>query len=298
MAVAETTGRRLALGGTAFDKITAWSSQAPLVPLAILTVVILAAVLAPAIAPYDPVAQNIDLRLTPPFWSEGGTPDHLLGTDQLGRDTLSRLIFGARISLVVAGITIFVAGLIGVSLGVMSGYFGGLLDTIVMRTVDIQLSIPALLLAVALAGILSPGIENVLVILIVWNWAGFARITRGEVMSLRERDFVALARVAGCSPARILLRHILPNVMNTVIVLATLDVGRIIIFEASISFLGLGVQNPIPAWGNMLADGRSYIVDAWWLAVFPGVALLVTCLSANLCGDWLRDALDPKLRNV
>lgn len=288
-----TPPRRISIG-----QLRGWAVQAPLFPLAILAIVMFAAVFAPLIAQHDPVALNIDARLTPPFWQDGGTPLYLLGTDAIGRDVLSRLIYGARISLIVASITIFVSGTIGVTLGVASGYFGGALDRIIMRIVDIQLSVPSLLFAVALAGILNPGIENVLIILIIFNWAGFARLTRGEAMALRERDFVALAKVAGCSSWRIIFRHLMPNLMNTVIVLATLDVGRIIIFEASLSFLGLGVQNPTPAWGSMLADGRAYIIDAWWLAVFPGVALLLTCLSANLIGDWLRDALDPKLRNL
>lgn len=281
-----------------FRQLKGWVVRAPLIPLSILSIVLVMALLAPVIAPHDPVALNVDARLTPPFWLEGGNSTYLLGTDAIGRDVLSRLIYGARISLIVASITIFVSGSIGVILGVTSGYFGGILDRIVMRIVDIQLSVPALLLAVALAGILHPGIENVLIILVIFNWAGFARLTRGEAMTLRERDFVALARVAGCSSWRIIFRHLMPNLMNTVIVLATLDVGRIIVFEASLSYLGLGVQNPTPAWGSMLADGRAYIIDAWWLAVFPGVALLLTCLSANLMGDWLRDALDPKLRNL
>lgn len=289
---------RLAVPRYAVRRIPSRALELPLLPFGILLVVVLSALFAPVIAPHDPFAVNVMVRLTPPVWQQGGDPDYLLGTDALGRDVLSRLITGARISLFVAVMTVLVAGSIGVTLGVASGYFGGVLDRVVMRLVDIQLSLPSTLMAVGLAGVLTPGIQNIILILTIWSWAGFARLTRAEAMALRRRDFVALATVAGCGPGRILLRHVMPNLLNTVIVLATLYVAQIILFEAGLSFLGLGVQNPTPSWGNMLADGREYIVDAWWLAVLPGLALLLTCLAANLLGDWLRDALDPKLRNL
>ncbi|MBI4641377.1 MAG: ABC transporter permease [Candidatus Tectomicrobia bacterium] len=266
--------------------------------MVILSVILITAIGASFFAPHDPLAHNISKKLLPPFWEEGGTSTHLLGTDHMGRDVLSRLIYGARIALLVASIAIGVACVIGVWLGMVSGYYGGWVDTLIMRVVDIQMSMPALLFAVALAGALKPGLTNVIIIIVVWNWAGFTRIVRGEVLSLKERDFVALAKVAGCSSGKIVLSHILPNVMNSIIVLATLDVGRVIIFEASLSFLGLGVQSPTPAWGSMLAEGRNYVVSAWWLVTFPGLAIMLTCLATNLLGDWLRDAFDPKLREV
>lgn len=272
--------------------------RAPLIPLLILCIVLFSAILAPFIAPHSPDAFSISKKLTPPFWLEEGSLEHVLGTDHMGRDLLSRLIYGSRIALLVAILVIASAGSIGLLVAMVSGYFGGWVDQVLMRIVDIQMSIPGLLFAVALAGVLEPGLKNVVIVLTVWSWAAFARVVRGEVLSIKERDFVAMAKVSGSSKWIIIVKHLLPNILNTFVVLATLQVGRLIIFEASLSYLGLGVQPPTPAWGAMLADGRNYIVDAWWLATMPGLAIMFTCLGMNLFGDWMRDALDPKLRQV
>lgn len=270
----------------------------PVVPATILFLVLFSAIFAPLIAPHDPQAFSISKKLLPPFWQKGGSFEYILGTDHMGRDLLSRLIYGARIAVLVSVVVIVSAGFLGLMVAMLAGYFGGWVDLVLMRIVDIQMSIPGLLFAVALAGVLKPGLKNVVIILTVWSWAVFARVVRGEVLSIKERDFVAMAKVSGSSSLFIIVKHLLPNVLNTFVVLATLQVGRLIIFEASLSYLGLGVQPPTPAWGAMLADGRNYIVDAWWLATVPGLAILGTCLGINLFGDWLRDALDPKLRQV
>lgn len=272
--------------------------RAPIIPVLILLFVVFCAIFAPLIAPHSPDAFSISNKLMPPFWQAGGSFDHIFGTDHMGRDLLSRLIYGSRIALLVAVLVIATAGSIGLLVAMVSGYFGGWVDQVLMRIVDIQMSIPGLLFAVALAGVLEPGLKNVVIILTFWSWSAFARVVRGEVLSIKERDYVAMAKVSGSSRWVIIVKHLLPNIMNTFVVLATLQVGRLIIFEASLSYLGLGVQPPTPAWGSMLADGRNYIVDSWWLATMPGLAIMFTCLGMNLFGDWLRDALDPKLRQV
>jgi len=270
----------------------------PLLPVAVLGLVVFAAVFAPQLAPADPKAQSLVDRLTPPFWEEGGSTTHLLGTDHLGRDVLSRLIYGSRVAVIVAVLTIAAAAIIGTLLGLTAGFFGGWADALIMRIVDIQLALPALLFGVLLSAVLGAGLRNVILIIAIWSWAGFARVIRGEVLSLREREFVALARVAGMPWWWILWKHLLPNVFNTVLVLATLDVAVVIVFEASLSFLGLGVVPPTPAWGSMLAEGRNYLTVAWWLITVPGIAIFAVCLSSNLFGDWLRDKLDPRLRQA
>jgi peptide/nickel transport system permease protein len=270
--------------------------NAPLGGLAILFLLIIAALFAEFIAPHSPIDQDITQALKAPFFLEGGTLSHLLGTDELGRDILSRIIFGARISLVVGFIAVVISGFIGTSLGLISGYFGGRVDSIIMRLVDIQLSMPYILIALALIGALGPSLRNIIIVIGITSWVDYARIVRGEVLSVKENEFVDLARIAGCSTYRILLKHILPSVVNSLIVLGTLMLGRIIIFEAALSFLGLGVQPPTPSWGIMLADGRQYLTYAWWLATFPGFAIMLVVLGTNLVGDWLRDMLDPKQR--
>ncbi|MYC29643.1 MAG: ABC transporter permease [Chloroflexi bacterium] len=249
-------------------------------------------------APEAPTFGKLSDAFIPPAWIEGGSSAHLLGTDSLGRDVYSRIIYGARVSLVVSIFAIFIAGSIGTVMGLASGYFGGRLDGLIMRLVDIALALPTILIALVLVAVLQPGIVTVIVVIGCLSWANYARQIRGEVLTVKERDFVVLARSIGSSPARIMSRHILPNVFNTIIVLATLQVGSVILLEATLSFLGLGVPPPEPSWGQMVAEGRAFIVVAWWMALFPGLAIMFTVLSMNLMGDWLRDLLDPRLRQL
>ena len=227
-----------------------------------------------------------------------GSTKFLLGTDVLGRDILSRIIFGARISLIVAAVTLGVGGGIGVGVGLLSGYYGGWMDELLMRLVDIILSLPLILVALVLVVAIGQSFEMIIVVLALWIWPRFARMVRGEVLQLKTLDYVALARVSGASTIRILFVHLFPGTINTLIVVATLQVGIVILVEATLSFLGAGVPPPDPAWGSMVADGRDRLVDAWWVATMPGVAILITVMSLNLFGDWLRDTLDPKLRQM
>ena len=229
---------------------------------------------------------------------EGGTTKHLLGTDKVGRDILSRIIYGSRISLIVAAIAILLSGVIGASLGIMAGYFGGWVDAVIMRLVDISLSIPIILLALVLVAALGPSFETVIAVIVIFMWARYARMARGDTLAVRVQDYIARARVAGASHTRIMIHHVFPNVFNSMVVLATLQVGWVIILESTLSFLGAGIPRPTPAWGLMVADGRELIVASWWVAFFPGLAIMLTCMSINLLGDWLRDRLDPKQRQV
>jgi peptide/nickel transport system permease protein len=270
----------------------------PVLPAVILAIVVIAALVGPALAPHGPAEGFITEALQPPVWQRGGTTNHLLGTDVLGRDIFSRLLYGARVSLEVGIIAVGLAGTVGVTLGLLAGYFGGWPDVLIMRWLDIQMSVPAILLALLLTAVFSPGLTTVIAVVIVVYWTGYARLVRGETLAVKQRDYVQLARVAGLSHRTIILRHILPNVFNSVIVVATLQLGSVIIFEASLSFLGLGVQSPQVAWGSMLAEGRQYVRTAWWISVIPGLAIMLVVLSINLLGDWLRDRLDPKLRQL
>jgi peptide/nickel transport system permease protein len=271
----------------------------PLIPLGILTFFLLIpALFAAQVAPYDPLKGALSKRLKPPVWMEGGSLDHPLGTDKLGRDILSRMIHGARVSLAVSMVAIFVGGIMGTSLGIMSGYFGGRVDAVLMRLVDISLSLPTILLALVLVAAVGPSFGTVITVLVVLLWARYARLVRGETLGIKQRDFIARARVAGASHTRIMARYIFPNVVNSLIVLATLQVGYVILLESGLSFLGAGLPRPTPAWGLMVADGRELIVTAWWVSMFPGLAIMLTVLALNLLGDWLRDHLDPKLRQV
>ncbi len=270
----------------------------PWVSMLILALVVVAAIFGESIAPHDPNALNLGVAFRPPVWAAKGEWAYPLGTDNLGRDILSRIITGARVSLVSALYAIVFAGSIGGLIGMVSGYFGGIVDAIVMRLVDIQMSIPALALALVIAAVFGADFDTVIIVIIVTYWTWYARIVRGEILSLKERDYVALAKVAGCGTLIIFFRHLLPNIMNTLLVLATLQVGQVIIFEASLSFLGLGIQAPDVSWGLMLADARGYITNAWWAITMPGIAIMVTCLSANMIGDWLRDTFDPKRRQL
>lgn len=270
----------------------------PAVSALLFGLVLVAGVGGEAIAPGDPNGLNLGASFRPPAWQAGGSAEFLLGTDNLGRDILSRIIVGARIALVVAANAIVLSGGIGALVGMVAGYFGGAVDAVIMRIVDIQMSIPSLALALVLAAVLSPGLSTVVIVIAVTYWTWYARIIRGEILSLKERDYVALAKVAGVSTPTIFARHLLPNVLNTLLVLATLQIGQVIIFEASLSFLGLGIQTPDVSWGLMLADARNYIQNAWWAITMPGIAIALTCLSANLIGDWLRDTIDPKRRQL
>jgi peptide/nickel transport system permease protein len=270
----------------------------PFVPVAILLVVlIIPALFADWIAPYDPYQAHLRNRLEPPvFW--GGSWDFVLGTDRLGRDIFSRILHGAKFALAISMVGIFLGAIIGTVLGLLAGYLRGWWDIVIMRMVDISFALPSVLLALALAAAWGPSFQAVIIVVAFVLWAFFARQVRAEALSLRERDFVARARVAGASEIRILRNHILPNVINTVVVMATLQVGVVIILEATLSFLGIGIPRPTPAWGLLVADGRQLVVSAWWISFFPGMAILLTVLSVNLFGDWLRDRLDPKLRQI
>ena len=274
----------------------------PLFPMAVLLLVLaLPGIFATQITDtwlQDPLEGRVTERLTPPVWQAGGSWDHPLGTDKVGYDIASRVIHGARVSLIVAGLSILTGGFVGTTLGLVAGYYGGWIDHVIMRLVDIKLSIQAVLLALVLVGVLGPGFHTVIIVIALVLWVRYARLVRGETLSLKNQDFIAKARVAGASNIRIIARHIFPNVVNTIIVLATLEVGQVILLEAGLSFLGVGIPRPTPAWGLMVADGRDLVVRAWWVAFFPGMAILMTVLSMNLLGDWLRDKLDPKLRNV
>jgi peptide/nickel transport system permease protein len=267
-----------------------------IIGLAIIGLLVVVTVFAPFIAPYDPTKGTLSDRLTPPAWQEEGSTAHLLGTDLLGRDTLSRLIFGARTSLAVAVLAILVSGIAGSLLGAIAGYLGGWINTIIMRAVDLAFSFPAILLAMVLAVVVGPSFFNIIFVISLVLWAEYARMARGETLRVREMDFVALAQVAGVSKTRILVRHILPNVASSLIVLATLQVGIVIIMESSLSFLGVGVPPPTPDWGSMIAEGRSYVVTAWWLSMVPGVAIVATVLSFNLLGDTLTELINPSLQ--
>ena len=262
--------------------------------LAILAALVLAAVFADQIAPNPDVQQLLD-RLDAPSWA-GGEHGHLLGTDSLGRDLLARVIHGARVSLTVGLVGVALSGGVGITLGLIAGYLGRRWDRIIMRVADVQQAIPALVLAVAVAAVLKPSISNLIVVLAVTTWFTFARVVRSEVLSLREMLFVEAARVVGADDARIIGRHILPNAAASIIVIATLMIGNLILFEASLSFLGVGVPITTPTWGRMVFDGIDYVATAWWIALFPGLAVMLTVLATNMVGDWLRDALDPRQR--
>ena len=266
--------------------------------LVLLVLLVLPGIFANQVAPYSPTSGSARDRLIPPVWQDGGTWSHPLGTDKVGRDILSRIMHGARISLIVALVSIALGAMVGVSLGLIAGYFGGNVDHLIMRLVDITLALPSILLALVLATVMQPGFTSVVIIISLVIWARYARMVRGESLALKELDFIARARVSGASNVRIISRHVFPNVVNSLIVLATLEVGQVIIFEASLSFLGVGIPPPNPAWGLMVADGRVLVITAWWVSFFPGLAILLTVLSMNLLGDWVRDRLDPRLRNV
>ncbi len=274
------------------------SRDLPWFPGAILAALVFTAVFAAYLAPQSPTAGDITAKLIPPVWMERGDWDHPFGTDRFGRDVLSRIIYGSRISLLVSLIAIGVAGTFGTLLGLISGYRGGLTDVFLMRLTDIALSLPLILIAVVLVAVTEPSFRNVILVIALLLWPRFARQIRGETLGIKEQDFVALAVVAGRSSAWIISRHIFPNVVPTLLVISTLQVGYVILLEGTLSFLGVGVPPPNPAWGLMIADGRGFLATAWWISFLPGLAMLLTVLAVNLMGDWLRDHLDPKLRQL
>jgi peptide/nickel transport system permease protein len=258
--------------------------------------VMLAAAAAPLVSPFDPLEQDIGQRLREPGWQDEQGRVHPLGTDHLGRDILSRIIFGSRIALLVGLAAVVISGVIGMLVGLVAGYFGGRLDDVLMRLADVQLAFPFILLAIAVIGVLGPSLRNIIIVIGVSSWVVYARVVRGEVLSIREREYVHAAVALGSRNWRVLMTHVLPNTFTPWLVVATLDMARVIVIESALSFLGLGVQPPTPTWGGMLADGRVYLSTAWWLATFPGLAILVTVLGINLLGDGLRDTLDPRLK--
>ena len=270
----------------------------PWASVTIIVTLIFVALFAPWLTPHDPINQSLADKLLPPFWQEAGSFEHVLGTDKFGRDVLTRLCYGARVSLIVTALALIVGGGVGVVIGIVSGYVGGRVDSVLMRLVDAAIAFPAILFALLLAVTMGQGLTTLVIAISLLLWASFARVIRGEVLALKERDFIALARVHGCSPARIMATHILPNVLNTFMVLVTLNVGVVIVAEASLSFLGAGIPPPTPSWGLMVAEGRGKITSAWWLSLLPSIAITLVVLAFNLFGDWLRDKLDPKLRQL
>jgi peptide/nickel transport system permease protein len=284
---------------TRWQKLMAQLRAAPLIPIGLLLALVLVAIFADFLAPHDPTIGNLRYRYRPPMWEAKGSAEYILGTDHMGRDVLSRLIYGSRISLFVGTIAVLVAGTIGTALGIISGFRGGWVDQTIMRLTDAWLALPAVTFAILLAALTRPSEWNIAIILGVVYWTRYARVIRGEVLSLKERDFVRLAVVAGCSKLRIMWTHILPNIANSAIVIATLQLGVAIIAEATLSFLGVGVAPPQPAWGLMLAEGKAGLMTGyWWLSVLPGVCIMLIVLSANLLGDWYRVWSDPQLRQL
>lgn len=272
-------------------------SKTGLVGLIIVLAMSLMAIFAPSIAMYDPAKTDVVHRLLPPFWIDGGSMDYPLGTDNLGRDVLSRIIYGSRISLLVGISSVILAGIIGMFFGLIAGFYGKVWDFIIMRTVDSFLAIPNILFMLIILAVLGPSLTTLILVLGGTSWVVYARMVRSETLSVKERDFVRSARAIGAKDYRIITKYILPNVISSFIVIATLNVASTIILEASLSFLGLGIQSPDVSWGLMLSDGRQYIATSWWVATFPGVAITVTVLGVIFLGDWLRDILDPKIKD-
>ena len=285
---------RPSLAARAYANFRRW----PVLPVAMLAILIFAAVFAPIISPHSPVKGDLRARSKPPVWLEGGETKHLLGTDNQGRDIFSRIIYGARVSMSFAAATMLLSVALGAIIGAISGYYGGHIDEILMRLVDLQNALPFILAALVVVGVFGPSFTTLLIIIALFSWGTTARQIRGEVLQLKQMDYVALARVAGASSPRIILQHLIPGVTNTLIVVATLGTGQIILTEATLSFLGVGIPPPEPAWGSMVAFGRNYIATEWWIAVIPGVAIALVVVSLNFLGDWLRDYFDPRLRQL
>ena len=277
----------------------------PILPLLIVVAIVIAAVFAPLLAPHDPLVGNLRHQDRPPFWQsefpisgKEGLTTFPLGTDALGRDILSRIIWGARFSMIIAGVVIVTGAVGGTILGMIAGYFGGLSDEALMRLVDLTLGVPFILVALATVVVFGASITLVISLLILFSWSGFARQVRAETLRLRTADYVLQAKIAGASPVRIITRHIMPGVTNTVLVIASLNIGQLILTEATLSFLGVGIPKPNPAWGSMVADGRDYIGTSYWMALFPGLAIFFVSFAFNFLGDWIRDRLDPMLRQL
>jgi peptide/nickel transport system permease protein len=284
---------------TWWKKVASVLQRVPIFPLLILATLVFTAFTADFLAPHNPEVGNLRYRYRPPVWQDQGSWEYILGTDHMGRDVLSRLIYGSRISLIVGVTAVLFAGTVGTSLGIMSGFMGGWVDQVIMRLTDSWLALPGVTFAILLAALVQPSEWNIVIILGVVYWTRYARVIRGEVLSLKERDYVRLATVAGCTQAKIMWTHILPNIANTAIVIATLQLGVSIISEATLSFLGVGVAPPKPAWGLMLAEGKSGLMAGyWWLSVFPGLCIMFVVLAANLLGDWFRVWSDPQLRQL
>lgn len=267
-------------------------------PMTVMAILVLIAIFAPLLAPYEPTEGNMLERFAPPAFMEGGSMKHLLGTDKLGRDVLSRLIYGGRVSLSVSLLVIFITATIGTILGITAGYLGGRIEGFIMRITDVALAFPGLLIAMLLAVSVGPGFFTVVFALSILGWAGYSRMIRGEALRLRDSDFVAQSRIIGSSSLRIMIKHIFPNVVNSLIVIMTLAVGMMILAEAALSYLGIGIPAPNPSWGSMVADGRTELDRAWWISFFPGAAIGLVVLSGNFLGDWIRDKLDPRLRQL
>ncbi len=270
-------------------------NKAGIVGWTILLIIIATAALASWIAPHDPLDQDLSRRAAGPTISLSGLGPYPLGNDQLGRDLLSRIVYGGRPPLVIGALAVLIGGAIGTFLGMNAGFFGGITGRVIMRLADVQLSFPSILLALVIIAVLRPNPRNLVIVLALSGWPTYARVIRSEVLSIREREFVQAARAMGAGTTRIILEHVFPNVAASIIVVGTLDLARVVLLEAALSFLGLGIQPPTPDWGGMLADGRAYIGTEWWLPTFPGLALMLLVFSVNLVGDWLRDYLDPRL---
>lgn len=270
----------------------------PIIPVVVLIVLIVAGLLAPVISPYDPTYPYLLKTGTPPFWVEGGSMEHVFGVDNIGRDVLSRLLWGSRVSLMVVAIATVSGLLVGTTIGLVAGYVGGNVDEILMRIVDIWYSVPFILIALVVVVVFGKSTTMMMFLLAMIAWTSYVRNVRAEVLTLKTLDYVALARVAGASPVRIIIRHILPGVFNTILVIASLRIGQLVLAEATLSFLGAGIPPPQPAWGVMVADGRGYLRDFWWISLIPGFAIFLLVMSFNFLGDWLRDRLDPRLRQL
>ncbi len=270
----------------------------PIIPVFIIATICVCAVFADIIAPHDPIESSLRSRNIPPIWYEDGSAKHILGADPLGRDLLSRIIHGSRISLIIALASVSTGLVIGTTLGLISGYVGGFVDELIMRFVDISLAIPVIMIALIVVVVFGQGFGIIVGVLVLFTWTGYTRQVRAQVLTIRELDYVALAKVAGASHFRIITRHIFPGVVHILIVIASLNVGSVILAESVLSFLGAGIPPPTPAWGAMVSSGRDFLTDAWWVAFFPGLAILLTVMAMNFLGDWIRDRLDPRLRQI